>query len=112
MNYLLAILLFIAVDSVWLYMGYSLSSRMIQNIQGSPISIRILPALLVYVALAYLVSIPKNSKDAFLLGLTVYGVYDLTNYATLKNYTVQFAIMDTIWGGILMSSVWNLLKFF
>ena len=110
MNFLLIILLFIAVDSIWLIGGSSLSSRMVQDIQGSPITIRFLPAVIVYVALAYLVSIPKTSKEAFLLGLSTYAIYDFTNYAILKNYSLQFALMDTVWGGILMTIVWNIIK--
>ena len=110
MNFLLIILLFIAVDSIWLISGSSLSSRMVQDIQGSPITIRFLPAVIVYVALAYLVSIPKTSKEAFLLGLSTYAIYDFTNYAILKKYSLQFALMDTIWGGILMTIVWNIVK--
>lgn len=110
MNFLLIILLFIAVDSIWLISGSSLSSHMVQDIQGSPITIRFLPAVIVYVALAYLVSIPKTSKEAFLLGLSTYAIYDFTNYAILKKYSLQFALMDTIWGGILMTIVWNIVK--
>ena len=110
MNFLFIILLFVAVDSIWLISGSSLSSRMVQDIQGSPITIRFLPAVIVYVALAYLVSIPKTSKEAFLLGLSTYAIYDFTNYAILKNYSLQFALMDTIWGGILMTIVWNIVK--
>lgn len=106
MNVLFVILLFIAIDAIWLYFGYPTSSKMFESIQGSPLSIRFLPALFVYVALAYLVSIPKSQTDAFLLGVSTYAIYDFTNYSIFKNYTLQFAIMDTIWGGVLMSSVW------
>ena len=110
MNFLFIILLFVAVDSIWLISGSSLSSRMVQDIQGSPITIRFLPAVIVYVALAYLVSIPKTSKEAFLLGLSTYAIYDFTNYAILKKYSLQFALMDTFWGGILMTIVWNIVR--
>ena len=110
MNFLLIVLLFMAVDSIWLISGSSLSSKMVQDIQGSPITFRFLPAVIVYVALAYLVSIPKTSKEAFLLGLSTYAIYDFTNYAILKKYSLQFALMDTIWGGILMTIVWNIIN--
>ena len=99
-----------AVDSIWLIGGSSLSSKMIQDIQGSPITFRLVPAVIVYVALAYLVSIPKTSKEAFLLGLSTYAIYDFTNYAILKKYSLQFAVMDTVWGGILMTIVWNVVR--
>jgi uncharacterized membrane protein len=68
--------------------------------------IRIVPALITYVLLAYLVHIPTSLNEAFLLGVAVYGVYDATNYATLTNYSPTFAIADTLWGGALMSAAW------
>lgn len=37
---------------------------------------------------------------AFFFGLTVYGVYNLTNLATLPQWTIPMAIQDTLWGGL------------
>ena len=31
-------------------------------------------------------------------GLVVYGVYDLTNLATLKDWTLTMAVVDILWG--------------
>ena len=42
---------------------------------------------------------PVNS---FILGLIIYGVYDATNYATLSQWSLSFALMDTLWGALLM----------
>lgn len=36
-----------------------------------------------------------------LLGLVAYGTYDMSNYATLKNWPVSVVVVDIIWGGIL-----------
>ncbi|MHC8315576.1 DUF2177 family protein [Pseudomonas sp. LB3P31] len=33
-----------------------------------------------------------------LLGLVAYGTYDLSNWATLKGWSAQLAIMDMAWG--------------
>jgi uncharacterized membrane protein len=35
---------------------------------------------------------------AALLGFVVYGVYNLTNLATLVNYSAHVAAIDTVWG--------------
>ena len=43
--------------------------------------------------------------DAFLFGLIVYGVYETTTYALLKNWHIKTVIIDTLWGGVLMSAV-------
>jgi len=111
-NYIVTILLLIAVDLPWLALGSKTSKGMILSIQGSELKMRWLPGLLVYVALAYLIHLPKSSLEAFLLGLSTYAVYDFTNYATLTNYSLQFAVMDSLWGGTLFVIVHNLLKTF
>jgi uncharacterized membrane protein len=49
----------------------------------------------------------KNSasiKDAFLLGVLIYGVYETTNYAFFKDWSLLLVILDTLWGGILFST--------
>lgn len=35
---------------------------------------------------------------AALFGFFTYATYDLTNLATLKNYPVQLALIDMLWG--------------
>ncbi|WP_226549736.1 DUF2177 family protein [Celeribacter naphthalenivorans] len=42
-----------------------------------------------------------------LLGLLAYGTYEFTNYATLKDWSLQQVMTDTIWGGVLTGmSAW------
>lgn len=43
----------------------------------------------------------KAIIDAFLYGVFTYAVYDLTNLATLKNWSIPMTIVDIIWGGVL-----------
>ncbi len=38
-----------------------------------------------------------------LFGLVLYGVFDMTNYALLANYSLKMAIVDICWGGFLNS---------
>ena len=35
-----------------------------------------------------------------LFGWILFGVYDFTNYSTLKHYPLIFAVVDTLWGGV------------
>ena len=39
-----------------------------------------------------------------LLGLVAYGTYDLTNLATLKNWSVSVSIVDMAWGIVLTAT--------
>ena len=40
-----------------------------------------------------------------ILGLCLYGVYDLTNLTFLKNYSVTFAMVDIVWGWVICALV-------
>lgn len=35
------------------------------------------------------------------LGLLAYGTYEFTNYATLRDWSLEQVIVDTLWGGFL-----------
>ncbi len=99
------------VDLPWLFFTQPYVSTMVRGIQGGKDAVlRIIPALIVYLALAWLITVPKTAKEAFLLGLCTYAVYDFTNLATLVDYDFRFAIVDTLWGGILFTFVWNILQ--
>jgi len=66
-------------------------------------------AFFVYVALGVgiTVFVVPRATDAFsaatsgaLFGLVVYGVYDLTNFATLAQYPLAVVFVDMAWGSI------------
>jgi len=38
------------------------------------------------------------------LGIVIYGVYETTNYALLKDLSILTVIIDTLWGGLLFAS--------
>lgn len=109
--FLLPVLVFI-VDLPWLMYNSTTSRKMIESIQKSELSVRLIPSIVVYIALAYLITLPKSTESAFLLGLSTYAVYDFTNYATLKNYSLEFAIMDSLWGGILFVILYTIINYF
>ena len=43
----------------------------------------------------------RTPLEAMLFGLVVYGVYETTTYALLKNWKVETVIVDVLWGGAL-----------
>ena len=50
-------------------------------------------------------AIQKNMSimECALLGLFVYGVYETTNKAILKNWHFKTVVIDTLWGAVLFS---------
>ena len=77
-------------------------------------NIQIIPSIFVWLLLVIGISIFVNRfsvsyKESFfygaVFGLIVYGVYNLTNYATLVNWPIQLVLRDTIWGVLVMGSM-------
>lgn len=100
-----ALVLLAVFDLPWLFFISGTAQKLVFRIQGSELQMRLAPAVLVYAALAYLVMQVETPLDAFKMGVAVYAVYDFTNLALFKNYTLSFAIMDSLWGGVLLAAV-------
>jgi len=108
-KYLLTSIIFVILDGLYINFFKDYFNRQIKSVQGSDIQINIIASGIVYIFLIFGLSyfiIQKNRsvKDAFILGLVIYAVYDFTNVALLKNWKVSTAILDTLWGGILFGS--------
>ncbi len=96
------------LDAFYLNLTKNIFSSMIQNIQGEKIQLNIYGAIICYILLIgglyyFIIKERRSIFDAFLFGFVIYGVYDSTNYAVIKKWLYSAAIMDTVWGGILMA---------
>jgi len=90
--------------------------KQIKSVQKSSVKLSLLPAAICYIFLVfgiyYFIIQPKRSAiDAFLLGIVIYAVYEFTNLALFKKWTVLTAIIDTLWGGILFATTTLLINF-
>lgn len=99
----------LALDAVWLTLRMQYHKSLFYSVQKAPLTLRWLPAVVVYLLLAFAITwvTQKNAKtlqQAILYGGTVgaimYGFYDATNYATLSGWTLEMAITDTLWGAV------------
>ena len=100
------------LDLPWLMISSQWSGDMIRDIQGSALVINPIPAVIVYLALGFLATIPTTPAESFGLGAATYAVYDFTNLATLKKYQPLFAVVDTFWGGVLFTLLFYVRSFF
>ena len=110
------LVLLLVVDAAYISTIYSAFGKMIQRVQGSPLSLNIMGAIVCYAALTgvlyYFIVKPKRpATDAAILGAAIYAVYESTNYATLKGWDYQIATIDTLWGGALFYIVTSLVYF-
>lgn len=53
---------------------------------------------LVFFVYPIVTTIPHAFLIGALFGMVLYGVYDLTNLATLANYSVKLTLTDVLWG--------------
>jgi uncharacterized membrane protein len=71
--------------------------------------LKIISALLCYLIMAlgiYYFSVrEKNILNAAILGFVINGIYNTTNYATLNKYSLNVAIIDTLWGPTLFTTI-------
>ena len=100
--------IFTLIDSIYLYSMSGKFQKMIKSIQGSDLKMNLIPTFLCYIflifSLYYFIVLKKETVfSAFLLGLSIYGVYETTNLAIFKNWDPIIGTVDTIWGGILFS---------
>ncbi len=100
---------FLILDGIYFTINNNFFKKTIQSVQKSPLKANYVGVVLAYVflvAIEYYFVIMKNlkAKDAFLLGMGIYGVYEFTNLASFTNWPISLVIMDTIWGGVLFAS--------
>lgn len=109
--YLTALAIFLAIDAIWLgFIAKNFYQKEIGVLMKS--NINWASAFLVYalfvLGLVVFILLPgfqlKTLSEMFLLGalfgLVAYGVYDLTNLATLKNWTIMMTVVDMAWGAM------------
>ena len=107
-------IILVVFDAIYLKQIAPSFGKMIAKIQGRPMRMKLLPAIVVYLALIGLwynfiyvdkdrVNYWDNVRKAFLLGAFTYAVYDFTNLALIEDYRVDLAVIDSLWGGLLFA---------
>ena len=110
--YISAALVFFGLDFVWLSrvaIGFY-RSQIGETLRDRPNMLAAGLFYLFYIAgIVYFAVLPGLQKDSLavaclngaLLGLIAYGTYDMTNLATLKNWSLSVSIVDILWGTVL-----------
>jgi uncharacterized membrane protein len=109
--YVVVLLVFGAIDAVWLTtMGPVIYRPALGDILAT--SLRVPPAIAFYltfpigvVVFAVLPALRAQAPItattlALLFGALAYATYDLTNYATLRNWNLQISVLDIGYGAL------------
>jgi uncharacterized membrane protein len=111
-GYVAALLTFLLVDMAWLGI---MAPRFYRPTLGDMAisGVNLPPAMVFYalypVGLVIFATIPALKSESIttaliygaLFGFFTYATYDLTNHATLRNWTLQLTLVDVAWGTIL-----------
>ena len=120
-NYLVALPVFVVIDFLWLgivskrfylkelgTLARVEDGKFRPNLPAALIAWALIPAGLVIFAVPRLApegSVLDAAGWGALFGAISYGIYDFTNLATVKGYSLRLAIVDTAWGAILSALV-------
>lgn len=113
--YLTTLVVFLVIDVIGItILIRPVFERHVGDLLADPF--RLLPAILFYMGyiagVVYFVSVPAErlgqaALNGALLGILCYATYEFTNYATLRDWSPQQVIIDTLWGGVLTGlSAW------
>ena len=102
----------LVLDTVYLFGAKHIHQSLVKSIQGTPLVLNKLAALLFYLiaGCAYVLLVRRlssSTKDAMIygaiLGAAMYFTFDLTNKAIFTNFSWSYAIMDGLWGTLAVS---------
>jgi uncharacterized membrane protein len=101
-------ILILVIDCSYLYGIRNIFSKQIMDVQNSPLKMDFLAAVLCYVLIVFglyyfIIREKKSVFEAFMLGVVIYGIYELTTKALITNWRWQTVMLDSVWGGILFA---------
>jgi len=120
--YSISICMILLLDFIWLGVVQRENwKKTVKAVQKEDIQIRYKYSIMAYLLLAYIpvhISI-WNSEYSYgysflnglLIGLFVYGIFNLTNLSIFKNYNIKTALYDTLWGMFLIMIISMILNF-
>jgi uncharacterized membrane protein len=105
-NILLTFAVFLGIDFVWL--GFIAKNFYDKELSAFNRALNIPAAFLAYLLLSFglyyfvISKVDSNTTKALIngaiFGLIAYGTYDLSNLATLSDFTLKMAVVDMLWG--------------
>ena len=112
MTFLISGIILIILDSIFLYFNRDTFEIQIAEVQRVSIQPKYLGFIFCYILLIsglywFILRTKRPIYEAILLGLFVYGVYETTNYGSLKKWKLRTVLIDILWGGALFGLTTN-----
>ncbi len=124
-KYIVISVIILLLDGLWIYNNLNMYSKSVKAVQKTDLTVNIYYAIIAYILVLFTslyIAIPftKNhleKTDGFkeklyksiiyggAVGLSVYGIYNFTSLSLYKDYDINVAIIDTMWGTLLNTVV-------
>lgn len=106
LSFFLTAIILTVMDTLYLRFMKKYMINQIESVQKSKFQVNIFGFIMTYFFLVsglyyFIINKRLGYKDGALLGFIIYGVYDLTNLASFKDWSYMFAILDIMWGTFL-----------
>jgi uncharacterized membrane protein len=110
-NIAVTLIILIVLDMMWFQLsGPTIYVPMFTKINGRSGYMIITSAIISWMLIAGLINLfAQSNLDALILGLLSYGIYNATNLATIREWTLSTFVIDTVWGGIVCLTAYSLL---
>ena len=107
-DFVLTGVILLLLDKIFLYSNGTMFKEQIIKVQNSAFVMDYSAAVFAYILLIiglywFIIKENRGLLDAFILGFVIYGVYEGTTKALLKNWNYKTMVIDTLWGGTLMA---------
>lgn len=99
------LLIILCLDAVYLSILRHYLDRLTGQVFEPKWHIGIFIYIMLAVGIYYLIIYENKPVEyAAVLGFFTYAIYELTNYATLKGWTLEMVLIDTTWGSFLFAT--------
>jgi uncharacterized membrane protein len=107
-DYLLTAIILVILDGVYLRLIQNFFNKQIKSVQGTDIKMNYTSTAITYIFLIFglnyfIIQKHKSVKEAALLGLVIYAVYEFTNLSLFTNWSILTVLIDTTWGAVLFA---------
>ena len=120
--FMFVLALYLIFDALWfsVFSFNAIYKPQFELLNGSKMNVRKTSSFLTYILLSLGLSLvlyffyPIDIGESFLVGMIygfiLYGVYNGTNYSTIKNYKLKTVYLDTTWGMIVSGIISTLVS--
>ena len=114
LKYFIGCLILFVLDQIWIKVTYKSHKNVIEKVQGKEYKKRYVPFYIaIGLLLVHFILLMRHNTSIFegaLHGFILHGIINSYNYAYFEDYDLNHAIMETIYGTVVIAFVLFIVK--